>query len=141
MWKSENGDDGGRVVADAIKFESTTSTVSEEDETDTLLNLLYAVNSVGGTPLRQALYEVGSYFDQTDGVTHATLGNSPYDTQANGGHCQMTFAIAMTDGYWNGPLGSNNRLATRTAPADARTERSAPASPPGATAIPTPWPM
>jgi type IV pilus assembly protein PilY1 len=44
---------------------------------------------------------VGKYFDATDSYTGG-LGSSPYAPEADGGACQQTFAIVMTDGYWNG---------------------------------------
>ncbi len=91
---------GSSTLADAVKFEPTSGLV-ESDETDTLLDMLYAIDSNGGTPLRDALHEVGEYYDQTDG-DHPDLGASPYESEENGGLCQMAFAIAMTDGYWNG---------------------------------------
>ncbi len=93
------GNYGSSTLADAVKFEPESGFV-EADDTDYLLGLLYAINSASNTPLVGALHEVGEYFDATDG-SHPVLGASPYDTEANGGHCQMSFAIAMTDGYWN----------------------------------------
>lgn len=74
------------------------------DNTDTLIDLLYEleIQYNVGTPLRNGLEDVGQYFDDTDGVEPSGLGASPFDTEANGGACQQTFAIVMTDGYWSG---------------------------------------
>jgi Tfp pilus tip-associated adhesin PilY1 len=46
------------------------------------------------------LREVGKYYNQAESST--SLGTSPYALAANGGACQQSFAIVMTDGYWNG---------------------------------------
>ncbi|MBW2252391.1 MAG: hypothetical protein JRF60_17665, partial [Deltaproteobacteria bacterium] len=70
------------------------------DDSDTLLSLLYTINSSGYTPLRRGLEAIGRYFDADDGQTGG-IGNSPYSSSA-GGACQQTFAIVMTDGYYNG---------------------------------------
>ncbi|MFH2057812.1 MAG: PilC/PilY family type IV pilus protein [Pseudomonadota bacterium] len=86
--------------ADAIKFEKTTGGVTVDD-TETLLDLLYSINSNSGTPLRTALRDVGRYYDQDDGLT-GNLGTSPFKDEANGGACQQAFTILMTDGYYNG---------------------------------------
>jgi len=71
------------------------------DNTGNLLTKLYNVNSGSGTPLRRGLENVGKYFDATDSYTGG-LGSSPYAPEEDGGACQQTFAIVMTDGYWNG---------------------------------------
>lgn len=89
---------GSSTSSDAVMFKSTTGTANVDD-TDTLLGLLYSIDSNGGTPLRLALKEVGKYYHQ--GVS-STLGTSPYASANDGGACQHAFSIAMTDGYWNG---------------------------------------
>ncbi|MCG2716056.1 MAG: pre-peptidase C-terminal domain-containing protein [Candidatus Marinimicrobia bacterium] len=77
--------------------------VGTVDETNTLLSSLYAlVLSAQGTPLRTGLQRVGQYFDDDDSGNTGGIGVSPYATAANGGECQQSFAIVMTDGYWNG---------------------------------------
>jgi hypothetical protein len=76
--------------------------VGVNDQTPTLLNTLYSmVLESNGTPLRRGLRSVGRYFDADDGDSGG-IGNSPYVTAAEGGECQQSFAILMTDGYWNG---------------------------------------
>ncbi|MDA8134313.1 MAG: PilC/PilY family type IV pilus protein [Desulfobacteraceae bacterium] len=87
--------------ADAVKFVSTSGAGIEIDETNNLLSMLYAMDSSGNTPLRLALDNVGKYFDMDDGDTGG-LGSSPYAAAADGGGCQQSFAVVMTDGYWNG---------------------------------------
>jgi len=75
------------------------------DETSTLLNLLYNLTiRSNGTPLRQGLRDVGRYYDQDDNIKlNGSSGNdSPFAPEAEGGACQQAFAIAMTDGYYNG---------------------------------------
>jgi len=97
---------GSSTSADAVMLKSTTGTANV-DETNTLLGILYSINSSGGTPLRNGLNEVGKYYDQ--GST-SSLGASPYASEPDGGACQHAFAIVMTDGYWNGgnPSGVGN---------------------------------
>ena len=91
---------GSSTSADAVMFELAGS--AAEDETDTLLNYLYSLDSAGGKPLRNALLAVGRYYHQNDGETGG-LGESPYASDADGGACQQSFAIVMTDGYYDGP--------------------------------------
>jgi len=88
---------------------------SSYDDTTTLLNLLYGLESSGGTPLRDALKDVGEYFDQAGG--DGGIGSSPYASEADGGACQQSFAIVVTDGYWNGSLsGIGNEDGSEGAP-------------------------
>jgi len=105
---------GSSTVADAIKFVGSGSV--NVDETNSLLDDLYSIDSDNGTPLRLSLLNIGRYFDQDDGQT-GNLGTSPYVTEAEGGSCQQAFAIAMTDGYWNGGSpGVNNQDSGEGAP-------------------------
>ncbi|RLE46109.1 hypothetical protein DRJ25_04690, partial [Candidatus Woesearchaeota archaeon] len=72
------------------------------DQTSTLLTTLYSlVLHANGTPLRTGLQDVGQYFNQDDG-NNGGIGTCPYATAADGGACQQSFAVVMTDGYWNG---------------------------------------
>ena len=72
------------------------------DDTNTLLTTLYSlVVHANGTPLRTGLQDVGQYFNQDDG-NNGGIGTCPYWTAANGGECQQSFAVLMTDGFWNG---------------------------------------
>lgn len=70
--------------------------ITVEDQSETLLNVLYESPHEGGTPLRMALKEVGQYY-----MGDSTLSStSPY--AENGGECQHAFSIVLTDGFWNG---------------------------------------
>ncbi|HID96599.1 MAG TPA: hypothetical protein EYP57_00145 [Thermodesulfobacteriaceae bacterium] len=93
----DGGSTGSSTSADAVLFESVS--VYNTDETDTLLDLLYGIDSYGGTPLRNALYNVGRYFDVED---NGGFSGTPYLDADKGGACQQAFAIVMTDGYYNG---------------------------------------
>ncbi len=105
--------------ADAVKFEPVSGVV-DVDETDTLLSLLYGMNSSGSTPLRVALKNVGHYYMQGDSDTGG-LGESPFAADADGGSCQQAFTIVMTDGFWNGntsPQVGNQDANTESSPYD-----------------------
>ncbi|MCG8566329.1 MAG: PQQ-binding-like beta-propeller repeat protein, partial [Desulfobacterales bacterium] len=76
--------------------------VDGQDESETLLNLIYEHKvDGGGTYLRRALKVVGEFFDDTDNVEVDALGSSPYDSEEDGGACQQAFAVLMTDGHWS----------------------------------------
>jgi type IV pilus assembly protein PilY1 len=92
---------GSSTSADAVKFELTSGSGVTVDETDTLLGLLYSMDSSGGTPLRLALNNVGRYFDADDGYDGG-LGAAPWASEEDGGTCQQAFAVVITDGFWNG---------------------------------------
>ncbi len=98
----DNLSTGTSTSADAVKFVITSAGASSiKDESDTLLSLLYDMDSSGNTPLRTALNNVGRYFHKDDG-NNGNLGDSPFALEADGGACQQAFAIVMTDGFWNG---------------------------------------
>jgi Tfp pilus tip-associated adhesin PilY1 len=104
LERDKTVNESSRTYADAVRFQkvgNASNSTSFEDSTDDLLSVLYKISSNGNTPLRTTLENVGKYFDQDDGLT-GTIGNSPFYTEAQGGACQQTYAIAMTDGYWNG---------------------------------------
>ena len=94
-----SGQTGGTTSADALKFENSSGSGPSQDQTDFLLDQLYAVDSNGSTPLRHALDQVGRYFAQN---LVSDLGGSPYQSEAKSGGCQRSYAVVMTDGYWNG---------------------------------------
>ena len=68
---------------------------------DYLRNALFGLQSDGGTPLRNALLNVGQYFNAND-CSNGNIGPAPWASEEEGGACQQAFAIVMTDGYWNG---------------------------------------
>lgn len=61
-----------------------------------LRSTLYGIVSWWGTPLRDAFHTVGRYFSGT-----GDIGPSPFLSEAQGGACQQSFAILITDGYYN----------------------------------------
>ena len=87
---SSNGD---RTVADAILFEAQDGEKVNIDKTGDLLGGIYNIYSSNGTPLQNALNAVGTYYDDS---------SNAYFSAAEGGACQQSFAILMTDGYYNG---------------------------------------
>ena len=91
-----HGINGG--IKEALRPVNLTMSGTTTDDTTYLLGKLYALNSYGGTPLRSGLKTVGDYFDGTASYPYNT---SPYYSEPDGGACQQSFAIAMTDGYWN----------------------------------------
>jgi type IV pilus assembly protein PilY1 len=70
-----------------------------EDESDALIETLYAYRSSGGTPLKTGLRKVGEYFRVNDGDLEGETGDAPYP--ADGGDCQQSFTIIVTDGYYS----------------------------------------
>ncbi|MEZ5558244.1 MAG: PilC/PilY family type IV pilus protein [Pseudomonadales bacterium] len=60
-----------------------------------LLDDIYSVNSLGGTPLRRALERAGDIFACEAGGYCPAL-------PAPEGFCQQNFALLFSDGYWNG---------------------------------------
>jgi type IV pilus assembly protein PilY1 len=77
------------------------------DETTALLEELYACDSGGDTPLREGLHDVGNYYSSNSkNLTHyrgkSVAGDAPpYLPEAEGGACQQSFTIIMTDGYYS----------------------------------------
>jgi type IV pilus assembly protein PilY1 len=70
-----------------------------EDETDDILEALYAYQSGGGTPLKTGLKKIGDYYSKNDGKLEGKNGDPPYP--ADGGACQQSFTIVVTDGYYS----------------------------------------
>jgi type IV pilus assembly protein PilY1 len=82
------------------------------DETNTVLRNLYDLKSpqaVSNQSLRTALYDTGELIEtgKSNGAGKASDMDSfsseetyPFFTEAYGGHCQQSFAILMTGGYW-----------------------------------------
>jgi type IV pilus assembly protein PilY1 len=87
-----------------------------DDQRDDLLAELYAYDSDGGTPLREALNDVGKYYkDNSTKLKHYKGGEAegddpPYYSETDGGACQQSFTIVMTDGYYSttSGLGAKN---------------------------------
>jgi type IV pilus assembly protein PilY1 len=70
-----------------------------KDETDALIQTLYGYTSGGGTPLKEGLQNVGEYYRVNDGNLEGQKGDLPYPT--DGGACQQSFTIVVTDGYYS----------------------------------------
>jgi hypothetical protein len=77
-----------------------------QDKTDDLLNLLYTATSSGGTPLQAALWRAGQYYDADDGQSGSISTTAPWAIEEDGGACQQSFSILMTDGFWNSSFSS-----------------------------------
>ena len=77
------------------------------DETTTLLQELYACNAAGDTPLREGLYDIGNYYSSNSrNLTHyrgkSEAGDKPpYFPEAEGGACQQSVTVVITDGYYS----------------------------------------
>ena len=89
---------------------------SRHDESSSLLNALFQYDSGGGTPLREGLKDVGAYYASNSsklihhGGDEVNGDAAPYFSRDEGGACQQSFAIMMTDGYYStaGDLGVGN---------------------------------
>ena len=86
------------------------------DQRDELLEELYKYDSNGGTPLREGLNAVGQYYEENspwlrhyscagkdlgDCSKEAEGDAPPFYSADDGGACQQSFTIVMTDGYYN----------------------------------------
>jgi hypothetical protein len=69
------------------------------DESEILLDALYRIDSRGQSNLRQALDQVGRYFHQSK---NSALGPAPWFSAEQGGACQRSYAVLLSDGFWNG---------------------------------------
>ncbi len=71
------------------------------DRTDFFTALYGRTIPTSGTPLRQALDDVGQYYSRADarGPWSNTPGFTGGGTELT---CRQSYAIMMTDGYWNG---------------------------------------
>ncbi|MEE4603806.1 MAG: PilC/PilY family type IV pilus protein [Desulfobacteraceae bacterium] len=84
------------------------------DETTTLLQELYNCGVGGETPLREGLQDIGNYYrSNSNHLTHfrgqsVTGSAPPYFPEAEGGACQQSIAIVMTDGYYSNSLNNLN---------------------------------
>ncbi|MGW8300686.1 MAG: PilC/PilY family type IV pilus protein [Desulfobacterales bacterium] len=70
-----------------------------KDETDGIIETLYGYKSGGGTPLKHGLEKVGEYYRKNNGNLEGKKGDAPYP--ADGGACQQSFTIVVTDGYYS----------------------------------------
>ncbi|HLO65341.1 MAG TPA: PilC/PilY family type IV pilus protein [Azonexus sp.] len=85
-----------------------------------------------GTPLRQALDDVGQYYSRADAL--GPWSNTP--GVAGGGTeltCRQSYAIMMTDGYWNGSAASTGAARTNNDNTGATVEAPPPLTTPPTT--------
>jgi len=81
---------------------------TEYDQSQKLLDILYASLPGGGTPLREGLESAGKYFQGNDIPTPFPDPASKFSSTSfpfyndTSGTCQQAFTILMTDGFWNG---------------------------------------
>ncbi|OUS29267.1 hypothetical protein A9Q99_09145 [Gammaproteobacteria bacterium 45_16_T64] len=97
--------------ATELEIESLNPSPTSGEKRD-LFDAIYGLAPDNGTPLRNALYKTGQYYD-------CTYGNSPPSDNIFGssaacpmlaspaGTCQQNYAILMTDGFYNGSLSSS----------------------------------
>jgi type IV pilus assembly protein PilY1 len=73
-----------------------------------LMNTVYKMEAGNSTPLRDKLYQTGNYFECTSGSIFGGTSSytCPWLSSANGGTCQQSFTIMMTDGFYNDSFGS-----------------------------------
>jgi len=82
------------------------------DKTTALLQELYTCDAGGETPLREGLQDIGNYYrSNSNSLTHhkghsAAGAALPYFPEAEGGACQQSIAIVMTDGYYSNNIKS-----------------------------------
>ena len=67
---------------------------------------LFAAQATGGTPLRRALGDAGSYFSRTD--ERGPWSSTPGDAGGQEYSCRQSYTILTTDGYWNGNEASDS---------------------------------
>jgi type IV pilus assembly protein PilY1 len=89
-----------RVVV-PLSYVNVTQNFTVLDSTATLLQNLYAYYSSGGTPLKSGLKTVGQFYADNTGTLYNQTGLKPYPTAAEGGSCQQSFTIVLTDGYYD----------------------------------------
>lgn len=94
-----DGVDTNRIVRGVRSFSGANRTA--------FFNQLYTrTYPFSGTPLRQSLFDVGTYFSRAD--NRGPWGNTP-GTDDNSEHlqCRASYTIMMTDGYWSGTLSNS----------------------------------
>jgi type IV pilus assembly protein PilY1 len=68
----------------------------------TLFDKIFQTLPASGTPLRNALYKTGLYYECKSGNIMGVSGSGcPILPAAQGGMCQRNYTILMTDGFWN----------------------------------------
>jgi type IV pilus assembly protein PilY1 len=65
------------------------------------LQWLYGIGLGGDTPLRRALDDAGQYYDRSTGAAGPWADDPATSTGMEASLCRRSFAVLMTDGYWN----------------------------------------
>ncbi|MDP1634063.1 MAG: hypothetical protein Q8L69_05205, partial [Gallionellaceae bacterium] len=99
----------GTVVSGVRKFDAT-------GRASFYASLYGHVMPSAGTPLRQALDDVGQYFQRTD--DNGPWGANPGVGGGTQAYCRQNYNIFMTDGYWSGGTSYDARTAAARANVD-----------------------
>jgi type IV pilus assembly protein PilY1 len=91
----------GRIIQPLAEVNVSTEGAGTSDSTADLLQKLYAFKSNGGTPLKKGLKTVGTYFAANTGTLAGVPGPKPYGIVEEGGSCQQSFTIILTDGFYS----------------------------------------
>lgn len=94
---------------DGIKLRIVESGVRDFDASrrTQVIDWLYALEPDGTTPLRQALQEVGRYYESASdaGPWSDTPGTVPGSGKPVHQACRRAYHVLVTDGYWNDAVG------------------------------------
>lgn len=99
-----------------VKITGAQESGASLDQSQSVLDALYAVKAAGRNRLRDALDQVGRYFHQQK---QSTIGKSPFWSAGNAGACQHAYAVIIAasyrdddfsgignvDGNWGRPFG------------------------------------
>lgn len=91
----------GSTTIDGVATEVVKSGVRQftgTDRTNFFTNLYNHDIPAAGTPLREAMIDVGEYFKRTD--DKGPWGETPGSTGGTQHACRQNYNILMTDGYW-----------------------------------------
>lgn len=77
------------------------TTATGETNRTNLLNNLYRLDPGSGTPLLNALKQVGKYLSGLSNSHFPSSESAPLPV-SEGGECQQNFTLVMTDGFYNG---------------------------------------
>ncbi len=102
-------DDAGAVNMGLFTINSNAdnerlSLMSVDANKTSLLDALSKINATGGTPLRESAYDGYRYLSCQSNNYFSVNSDSdcPQASAAEGGACQQSFLVAMTDGYYYG---------------------------------------
>jgi type IV pilus assembly protein PilY1 len=95
---SDSYNGGTNYIAQVQPFGDGTST-STSPQKAAFWTWVSAAQANGGTPLRQALNAVGTYYQQSQPWT--TMASDPDPTATTELACRQSYTILTTDGFWN----------------------------------------